>query len=189
MAKQSANDFDATCLPLLPDCYAFALSLTRNPHDANDLVQDAYLKAFRKFASFTPGTNAKAWLFTIVRHAHIDRFRRSRRRPLPLPEDELTEMAGAVAPPPNDAQDAWAHIPPERLLHAIDAVPDPFGAVVRLRDLHGLSYREISEVVGIPAGTVMSRLHRGREYVRQALVGPSEEASTRPPNANLPEAP
>ncbi|MFQ5512751.1 MAG: sigma-70 family RNA polymerase sigma factor, partial [Candidatus Krumholzibacteriia bacterium] len=88
--------FEQTCLPLLPDCYAFALSLTRKRHDAEDLVQDTFLRAQRAFASFTPGTNAKAWLFTILRRLHIDRYRRARIRPTALPDAELVEMAGSI---------------------------------------------------------------------------------------------
>jgi RNA polymerase sigma-70 factor (ECF subfamily) len=167
--RREPTDFERTCLPLLGDCRAFALSLTRSSHDADDLVQDTFLRAQDAFASFEPGTNARAWLFTILRRLHIDRFRRKRIRPASLPEEDLEERAmPRPAPPVEDLP--WDSLPPGAVLKAVEAVPEPFRLPVRLRDLDGFSYREIGEVLGIPQGTVMSRLHRGREYVRQALV-------------------
>lgn len=173
--------FEDTCLPFLPDCYAFALSLTRRGADAEDLVQDTFIKAQRGFRSFQPGTNAKAWLFTILRRQHIDHYRRGRLRPTPLPEMELVEMS---APAPNSGRQTdtdlpWDVLPPGAVAEAIDEVPEPFRQPVRLRDLDGLTYKEIGEILAVPAGTVMSRLHRGREYVRQSLV--SRVQATRPP--------
>ncbi len=191
MSAPPPGEFEETCLPFLPDCYAFALSLTRRKHDAEDLVQDTFVKAQRAFASFTPGTNAKAWLFTILRRLHIDRYRRERLRPIPLPEDELTEMARGAGDRPLDAPDLpWDALPPGAVEVALRTVPDPFRVPVRLRDLDGLPYKEIGAILNIPAGTVMSRLHRGREYLRRALVsqltaeapnrrGPTEEAPPR----------
>ncbi len=178
MASGIPTDFEATCLPHMPDCYAFALSLTRRRHDAEDLVQDTLVRAHRAFHSFTPGTNAKAWLFTILRRLHIDRYRRARIRPTPMPDDELTEMAGTVQaakgePIPEDLP--WDELPPGFLRKAIETVPEPFRLAVRLRDLDGFSYREIAEILGVPAGTVMSRLHRGREYLRKVLVAQAAE--------------
>jgi RNA polymerase sigma-70 factor (ECF subfamily) len=182
--------FETTCLPFLPDCYAFALSLTRRSHEAEDLVQDTFLKAQRAFASFTPGTNAKAWLFTILRRLHIDAYRRGRLRPTPRPQDELTEMAPAAAVESAEDPDdlPWDHLAPGAVEAAIDGVPEPFRMPVRLRDLDGFSYREIGEILDVPSGTVMSRLHRGREYVRQALVSQSERqgAPGQAPDAALP---
>lgn len=173
MNPDRRDEFEQTCLPLLPDCYAFALSLTRRRHDAEDLVQDTFVRAHRAFDSFRTGTNAKAWLFTILRRLHIDRYRRARIRPTAMPDDELVEMAGSketarATPPPPDLP--WDDLPDDAVLEAIEAVPDPFRMAVRLRDLDGMSYREIGEILDVPAGTVMSRLHRGREYVRRALV-------------------
>lgn len=163
--------FESTCLPFLPDLFAFALSLTRRRHDAEDLVQDTFLKAQRAFDSFQQGTNAKAWLFTILRRLHIDRYRRARLRPTPLPEDELTEMDRDAAPRPEMLTDLpWDDLPPGAVEAAVQEVPDPFRLPVRLRDLDGFSYRDIGEILGIPPGTVMSRLHRGRECLRRILV-------------------
>jgi RNA polymerase sigma-70 factor (ECF subfamily) len=171
---EDRNEFEATCLPLLPDCYAFALSLTRRSHEAEDLVQDTFLKAQRAFASFTKGTNAKAWLFTILRRLHIDHYRRGRLRPTPLPEDELAEMA-PTRPPGGVVEDLpWDDLPPGAVQAAIDEVPDPFRLPVRLRDLDGFSYKDIGAILNVPPGTVMSRLHRGREYLHRALVTQAE---------------
>ncbi|MDJ0975864.1 MAG: sigma-70 family RNA polymerase sigma factor [Planctomycetota bacterium] len=173
MKSDRREAFEATCLPLLPDCYAFALSLTRKRHDAEDLVQDTFIRAQRAFDSFQLGTNAKAWLFTILRRLHIDRYRRARIRPTSLPDDELVEMAGSLEtarPAPPEDELPWDALPPDAVSEAVEGVPDPFRLAVRLRDLDGFSYREIGEILDVPAGTVMSRLHRGREYVRKALV-------------------
>jgi len=182
MDAADPDGFEETCLPFLPDCYAFALSLTRRSHDAEDLVQDAFVKAQRAFRTFEPGTNAKAWLFTIVRRLHIDRFRRERLRPTPLPEDELVEMArGAGDLPAEPAALPWDDLTPAALEAAVNAIPDPFRLPVRLRDLDGLTYRDIGAILNVPAGTVMSRLHRGREYLRRILVSPGGSDLGDPP--------
>lgn len=186
MSESASQGFEATCLPHLPDCYAFALSLTRRRHDAEDLVQETFVRALRHFASFTPGTNAKAWMFTILRRLHIDRYRRARIRPTSLPDDELVDMAVGVAdagPPPIEPEQPWDHIDAATLERAVNEVPEPFRLAVRLRDLHGFSYREIGEILAIPPGTVMSRLHRGREYLRGTLVPPPKEAEPPAPGS------
>jgi RNA polymerase sigma-70 factor (ECF subfamily) len=170
MDRRQHELFEETCLPFLPDCFAFALSLTRRGPDAEDLVQDTFVKAQRGFGSFQPGTNAKAWLFTILRRLHIDHYRRGRLRPTPLPEDELVEMGPPPRPAPTEDALPWDALPTDAVREAVADVPDPFRLPVRLRDLDGLSYREIGEILQIPPGTVMSRLHRGREYVRRSLV-------------------
>lgn len=181
MSRAEDESFENTCLPFLPDCYAFAMSLTRRRHDAEDLVQDTFLKAQRAFASFQPGTNAKAWLFTILRRLHIDRYRRARLRPTPLPEDELTEMGRDAAQREELPPDLpWDALPPGAVEEAIGEIPDPFRLPVRLRDLDGFSYRDIGDILGIPAGTVMSRLHRGRESLRKILVTQVESADGAP---------
>jgi RNA polymerase sigma-70 factor (ECF subfamily) len=166
--RPEETEFERVMLPFLGDCRAFALALARNPHDADDLVQETYLRAQRAYPTFAPGTNAKAWLFTILRRVHIDRHRRGRLRPAPMTEEDLEE----AAPVPRDdgPEPDWREIPPGAVLEALAGVPDPFRLPVRLRDLDGLSYRDIGEILGVPPGTVMSRLHRGREYVRRALV-------------------
>jgi len=164
------SEFERTCLPLLGDVQAFALSLTRKPADADDLVQETYLRALKAFDTFTRGTNAKAWLFTIARRLNIDRFRRARIRPQPLAEEAVEDTSLSPAAPETEEVMGWEQLSPEVVRRAIESVPEPFRLAVVLRDLEGLSYQQVAEVLDIPSGTVMSRLHRGREYVRQALV-------------------
>lgn len=170
MARAQPSEFERTCLPFLPECRAFALALSKNAPDADDLVQETYLKAQRSFASFERGTNAKAWLFTVMKRLHIDRFRRARVRPATLAEEALEESPLSPAAPAADEGEDWAAVPPEAVREAVALVPDPFRLAVVLRDLEGLTYADIGRILDVPPGTVMSRLHRGREYVRQALV-------------------
>jgi RNA polymerase sigma-70 factor, ECF subfamily len=167
-----SSEFERTTLPFLRDCYAFALSLARDATNAEDLVQETYLRAQRCFDQFEPGTHAKAWLFTILRRIHIDRHRRDRARPAYQAEEEMESLA--VAPDAGTPAEAPLGIEPADVLATLDEVPEPFRLAVRLRDVDGFSYREIGRVLGVPPGTVMSRLHRGRESLRAALVRLSE---------------
>jgi RNA polymerase sigma-70 factor (ECF subfamily) len=189
--RPDPTEFERTTLPFLTDCYAFAVSLSGNVPDAEDLVQETYLKAQRAFDAFTPGTNAKAWLFTILRRVHIDRHRRARIRPITAPDEELEGMAVAPSPDESDLPDG---ITPDRVRGALERVPEAFRLAVRLRDLDGFSYAEIGRVLDIPPGTVMSRIHRGRESLRRLLVGSSEDAAAdgaprRPADAGRPDLP
>jgi RNA polymerase sigma-70 factor (ECF subfamily) len=168
VASDRETPFERTALPLLPDCYAFAMSLARNAADAEDLVQETFLRAQRSFDAFEPGTNAKAWLFTILKRLHIDRHRRARVRPSYLPEEEMEHLAVAEAPPAPDVP--WDRLTSRDLLAALEQVPEAFRVAVRLRDVDGLTYREIGRVLGVPPGTVMSRIHRGRECLKTVLV-------------------
>lgn len=183
MADESPSEFERVCVPLLGECYAFALSLARDIHAAEDLVQETYLRAFRAFESFEYGTNAKAWLFTILRRRFIDTWRRGKRGPLPMADVEDGEgdaLARAPAPEVEDAS-PWTDVDPAALPAAVESLPDPFRETVRLRDLDGLTYREIAEVLDVPLGTVMSRLHRGREWLKRLLVPPKDEDQPQKP--------
>ena len=171
--------FERTALPHLRDCYAFALSLCGRVADAEDLVQETFLKAQKAFSSYEQGTNIKAWLFTILRRLHIDAHRRSKSRPATQAEEELDHRG---APPPPEA--SGGDFGPQDVWRALEQVPDPFRMAVRLRDVDGLSYDEIGRLLDIPPGTVMSRLHRGREWLRTLLV-----ASKTGPKSLLGEAP
>lgn len=175
------TEFERTALPHLPDCYAFALSLTRNAVDAEDLVQETFLRAQRCFDQFEPGTNAKAWLFTILRRLHIDRHRRARVRPGYQPEEELE--AFAVREDPEPEPDEVEGVSPADVLAALEQVPEAFRVAVRLRDIDGFSYKEIGRVLGVPPGTVMSRIHRGRESLKAVLVAWRDERIHRRPAA------
>ena len=173
------TEFERTTLPLLSDCMGFALSLTRHGPDAEDLVQEAFLRAQRSFDAFEPGTNAKAWLFTIIRRLHIDKHRRARIRPSYLPEEELEGMGVVkdIEPPPADAVGGLTG---EDVRRALEQVPEPFRIAVRLRDIDGVSYREIGRILGVPPGTVMSRIHRGRECLKTLLVPSPTERAAKP---------
>jgi RNA polymerase sigma-70 factor (ECF subfamily) len=176
--RPDPEEFQRTTLPFLTDCFAFAVSLSGNVPDAEDLVQETFLKAQRAFDGFTPGTNAKAWLFTILRRLHIDRHRRARIRPVTAPEEELEALAVA---PEAEESDLPEGVTPGTVRAALALVPEAFRLAVRLRDIDGFSYAEIGRVLDIPPGTVMSRIHRGRESLRRLLVGPVEGASGGPP--------
>lgn len=137
--------------------------MTRNAHDAEDLVQETYLRAYKAFDRYTPGTNIRAWLYTILHRVRTDAFRRAGRSPQTV---ELANDGPAVAP----TQDRLAsgH---EDITRALDRLPEAFRMAVVLRDIEELSYQEIAEVLDIPIGTVMSRIHRGRAMLREALGG------------------
>jgi RNA polymerase sigma-70 factor, ECF subfamily len=142
--------------------YGAAYRLTGNAADAEDLVQETFLRAFRRFHLFVPGSNAKAWLLTILQNLRTDLLRKKGRSPA---LSELPEEGPAVAPTQGQGLDT-ADV--ERLLAQ---VPDPFRAAVVLRDIEELSYEEIAKVLHVPIGTVMSRIHRGRALLRAALQG------------------
>ncbi len=166
------GEFEAVVLVHLDALYRSALRLTHNRAEAEDVVQETCLRAFRSFHRFNPGTNARAWLFTILRHAFLNRLRQSGRE---ATEEDATAWESA----PESATLAPARENPEEeffqtVLHgdvdrALKALPLVFREAVILTDLEGLSYKETSEVLGCPIGTVMSRLSRGRSLLRQAL--------------------
>ena len=143
--------------------YGTAYRMTRNAHDAEDLVQETFLRAYRAFDGFTPGSNIRAWLYTILHRVRTDAFRRSRRSPrtVELPDE------GPPVPPPQDALAQGG----EDLARALDSLPDVFRSAVVLRDVEDFSYQEISRILDVPIGTVMSRIHRGRALLRAALGG------------------
>jgi RNA polymerase sigma-70 factor, ECF subfamily len=164
--------FEAEALASLDSLYRTALRLTRVPADAEDLVQDTYLKAFRAADSFRPGTNLRAWLFTILHNTARNRVR-DRARDAVSVDSEVVERAAEV-PGPSGVVDT-----PETLLlretmapelqHAIDSLPDAFRQAVWLRDVEEFSYAEIAEMLAIPVGTVMSRISRGRHLLFERL--------------------
>ena len=173
-SRRDNDAFAGEALALLDALYGAAMRLTRDPDQAQDLVQDTYLKAFRARARFLPGTNLKAWLLTILHNTWRNR-RRDRARARVEFDSEVVEHAaehGAAASPAGESPEALllrANLTAE-LQAALDALPAAFREVVWLRDVEDLSYQEIAEVVAIPIGTVMSRLSRGRKqlYVRLA---------------------
>ena len=156
-------------LPLLPSAYNLARWLTRNAHDADDVVQEAFLRAYRFFPSFR-GTDARAWVLTIVRNACWTFLRASRSREVASVFDEADEPVDGAA---SAEEDLVRRADGARLKRALDDLPAEFREIVVLRELEELSYREIAEVAGIPVGTVMSRLARGRRRLQAALARPA----------------
>ena len=155
--------FEAEALPHLKALYGTAYRMTRNSHDAEDLVQETLLRAYRAFDGYTSGTNIRAWLHTILYRVRTDAFRRAGRAPRTV---EM-EGDGPAVPAPQEALAAGG----EDLVRTLDALPVAFRIAVVLRDVQELSYEEIAGVLGIPIGTVMSRIHRGRALLRADLRG------------------
>ncbi|HEX2032342.1 MAG TPA: sigma-70 family RNA polymerase sigma factor [Actinomycetota bacterium] len=166
--------FEREALPLLQEMYGAALRLARNPSDAEDLVQETYLRAYRAFATFEPGTNLRAWLYRILTNAFINLYRKRQRQPQTVSEDEVPEwylydrLAERDVEASAEAQ-VLDSIPDEDVQRALQDLPEQFRLAVLLADVEGFSYREIAEILGIPIGTVMSRLHRGRRALEKRL--------------------
>ena len=167
--------FERDALPFLDQLYAAALRMTRNPSDAEDLVQDTYVKAFAAFHQYQDGTNLKAWLFRILTNTFINGYRKKQREPLQSQTDELEDwqMAAAEAHTSTGLRSAEAEaldrLPDTDIVEALAEVPEDFRVAVYLADVEGFSYKEIAEIMGTPVGTVMSRLHRGRKLLRSLL--------------------
>src|SRR5712692_3031858 len=172
--------FETEALASLDSLYRAALRLTRVPADAEDLVQETYLKAFRAADQFEPGTNLRAWLFTILHNTARNRARDRARDAVAIDSDIVDRAADA--PPPGGVSAGAAETPETLLLRetlapdlqaAIDALPDAFRQAVWLRDVEEFSYAEIAEMLSIPVGTVMSRISRGRHALYERLRAPA----------------
>jgi len=170
----SKADFEREALPHLPALYSAALRMTRNERDAEDLVQDTVLKAFRFFDTFQPGTNCKAWIFRILTNSFCNRYREREREHEILHEAESTDAnveqftAGTAAG--RDVESALlGRIGSDDVERALAEVPQDFRMAVILADLEDFSYREIAEIMECPSGTVMSRLYRGRKILQRVL--------------------
>ncbi|HXF74115.1 MAG TPA: sigma-70 family RNA polymerase sigma factor [Actinomycetota bacterium] len=171
-AAELRERFERDALPLLPNLYSAALRLTRNPADAEDLVQETYLRAYRGFGSFRPGTNLRAWMYRILTNTFINAYRKRQREPQTVPDEGIDEwyLYDRLASAGSSAEsEVLERIPDEDVRAALDALPEGFRMAVLLADVEGFSYREIAEILGIPIGTVMSRLHRGRRALEKAL--------------------
>ena len=171
-----AERFERDALPYLDQLYRGALRMTRNPADAEDLVQETFVKAFAKFDSFTEGTNLKAWLYRIMTNTFITSYRKRQRQPLQTPTDELADWQLAQTTPFTTGEmrsaesEALDRITDDVVIDALSAIPEDFRIAVYLADVDGFSYREIADIMGTPVGTVMSRLHRGRALLRNSLA-------------------
>lgn len=178
---QKQRLFEEQALPLLDQLYGGAMRLTRNPQDAEDLIQETYLKAFSNFDSFTQGTNLKAWLYRIMTNTYINSYRKAKRRPVESSADELSDFqlyttSGHDSTGLESAEvEALKQMPDSEISEAMNDLPEDYRMVVYYSDVVGLAYKEIAEVMGTPLGTVMSRLHRGRKLLRAALKDVARE--------------
>lgn len=174
---QAESDFSALVQQHLDGLYRTALRLTRSRDAAEDLVQEAFLRAWRSFHTFQPGTNARAWLFRILTNAHIDSYRKSEREPDIVDQDEVGEQylysrvqeSEELRRQGNPEEIALQRIMDADVEQALASLPDVFRTAVILADLEEFSYKEIAEMLGVPIGTVMSRLFRGRRLLQRAL--------------------
>jgi RNA polymerase sigma-70 factor (ECF subfamily) len=172
--RELAERFEREALPFMRDLFAAALRLTRNRTDAEDLLQETYLRAYRGFGGFRPGTNLRAWLYRILTNTYINSYRKRQREPQVVPDDSVEEWylydrlsrEGAGASAEAEVLDA---LPDEDVQAALESLPEQFRMAVLLADVEGFSYKEIAEMLGIPIGTVMSRLHRGRRALERRL--------------------
>jgi RNA polymerase sigma-70 factor (ECF subfamily) len=164
--------FETDALPYLSQLYGAALRLTRNPADAEELVQETFLRAYRAFDQFEQGTNLKAWLYKILTNTFISSYRKKQREPQTVSAEANEEfslydrLVEANVSPEAELLD---RIPDEEVKAALEAIPEQFRTAVLLADVEGFSYQEIADITGVAIGTVMSRLHRGRKALQRAL--------------------
>jgi RNA polymerase sigma-70 factor (ECF subfamily) len=192
MADQA--NFADDAMQYTKQLYAAAMRMTRNPADAEDLVQETFLKAYRAYDSFTAGTNLKAWLYRILTNTYINKYRKASRRPDEVDLGNVEDLYLYRRIGSEESVEA-ARTTEDRVLDglvesdikkAVEALPENFRIPVLLADLEGLSYQEIADILEIPIGTVMSRLHRGRKAMQKALWEFASKRGLLPENAERP---
>ena len=179
-AAERKKRFERDALQYMNQLYAAALRYTRNPEDAQDLVQDTYAKAYTSFHQFEPGTNLKAWLYRVLTTTFINTYRKDQRRPQTadseLEDWQIAESASHTSDHGKSTEYVvLENLPDSDIKRALAEIPEEFRMAVYLADVEGFSYKEIADIVGVPAGTVMSRLHRGRKQLREKLTDYARE--------------
>jgi RNA polymerase sigma-70 factor (ECF subfamily) len=175
MASQAT--FADTAMEHMSALYSAALRMTRNPADAEDLLQETYLKAYRSFGTFQEGTNLKAWLYRILTNTYINAYRAKKRRPEQTDVEDVEDLylyhrlggLEAAAAGRSAEEEVLERFTDDDVKSALESLPENFRMAVLLADVEGFSYKEIAEIMDVPIGTVMSRLHRGRRALQKAL--------------------
>jgi len=175
--KQS--DFNEEIIPHLDALYNFGLRLTSDPNDAEDLVQDTIVKAYRFFSSYEKGTNAKAWLFRILKNSYINNYRRKSKKPQQVDYDEVATFYETIRAERTDTSDLedtmYRELIDDDITNALDQIPEDFRTVVLLCDVEDFTYEEIANMLDVPIGTIRSRLHRGRNLLKAQLLEYAED--------------